>query len=197
VATVIEGADVVDDQVTGWALAAARGDQAAAAAFVRATQAEVMRFLVHLSSPHEADDLTQETYLRAFRGLRRFAARSSARTWLFSIARRVAADHLRAARSRPRTAAGADWRSAAEAVSAGGQPRIDEQIALRDLLDTLPADQRDAFVATQVLDLSYEEAALVCDCPVGTIRSRVARARAELVAQIRAGTAHRSGRRGA
>jgi RNA polymerase sigma-70 factor (ECF subfamily) len=192
VPTVIEGAVVVEDAVTGWALAAARGDRDAAAAFVRATQAEVARFLAHLTGPGEADDLAQETYLRAFRSLPRFAARSSARTWLFSIARRVAADHLRAARSRPRTAAGADRCGDAETVSADG-PRIDEQVVLRVLLDTLPADQRAAFVATQVLDLSYEEAAQVLECPVGTIRSRVARARAELVERMRPGAGRRVG----
>jgi RNA polymerase sigma-70 factor (ECF subfamily) len=49
---------------------------------------------------------------------------------------------------------------------------------------TLPRDRRDAFVLTQVLGLGYAEAAQVCDCPVGTIRSRVARARQELVAAL-------------
>ncbi len=177
----------MDDQVSAWAFAAARGSQGAAAAFVRATQPDVTRFLAHLTSPRDAEDLTQETYLRAFRSLPRFAGRASARTWLFSIARRVAADHLREAKRRPRTVTGGDW---FEASDAARQPadagRIDEQIVLHALIGSLPSDQREAFVATQVLGLSYEETATVCDCAIGTIRSRVARARAVLVAQVTA-----------
>ncbi|GIJ49212.1 hypothetical protein Val02_60980 [Virgisporangium aliadipatigenens] len=171
----------MDDAVTGWAYAAAAGDRVAAAAFVRATQVEVTRFLAHLVGNRDAEDLAQETYLRAFRGLPAFAGRSSARTWLYSIARRVAADHVRAVRRRPRVAEGQDWLAAAERRQSVDGGRIDEQIVLRRLLDALPADQREAFVATQLVGLSYEDAAQVCGCPVGTIRSRVARARSRLV----------------
>lgn len=62
---------------------------------------------------------------------------------------------------------------------------LDEVVALRHLVAELDPDRRDAFVATQVLGLSYAEAAQICDCPVGTIRSRVARAREELLAALR------------
>jgi RNA polymerase sigma-70 factor (ECF subfamily) len=176
-----------DDEatITGWALAAKAGDRAAAAAFIRATQAQVHRFLAHLVHPREAEDLTQETYLRAMRALPRFAARSTARTWLYAIARRVAADHLRAAGARPRIA-GSDWEAAADA--AGGTDRFDDRVALRELIDRLAPERRIAFVATQVLGLSYAEAAEVCDCPIGTVRSRVARARDELVSALREGS---------
>ena len=102
-------AQVPDDEITRWALAAKAGDRAAAEAFVRATQRDVQRMLAHLSGPAEADDLSQETFLRAMRSLPRFAGRSSARTWLLSIARRVAVDHVRAAVRRPRTAV--RWRT--------------------------------------------------------------------------------------
>jgi RNA polymerase sigma-70 factor (ECF subfamily) len=57
------------------------------------------------------------------------------------------------------------------------------------LLDMIDPDRREAFVLTQVAGLSYDEAAVVLDCPVGTIRSRVARARADLVAEVRAAEA--------
>lgn len=60
-------------------------------------------------------------------------------------------------------------------------PGFDDGIVLLDLLTTLPDERREAFVLTQMLGLSYEEAALVSGCPVGTVRSRVARARAVLV----------------
>ena len=173
--------DADDHQVTRWAHRAGRGDQQAAAAFVRALQGPVWRFLVHLAGPADAEDLAQETFLRALRSLPGFAGRSSARTWIFTIARRVAVDHVRAATARPRVAALPDWQTAAEAagaVTAGG----DDGVALRGLIAGLAPDRREAFVATQVLGLSYAEAAEVCGCPVGTIRSRVARAREDLVA---------------
>jgi RNA polymerase sigma-70 factor (ECF subfamily) len=145
----------------------------------------VRRFLAHLVHAREAEDLTQETYLRAMRALPRFAARSSARTWLYAIARRVAADHLRAAGVRPRLADVADWQATADA-STPVDDRFENQVVLRDLIDGLAPDRRIAFVATQVLGLSYAEAAEVCDCPIGTVRSRVARARDDLVAAMQA-----------
>ncbi|GIM85419.1 sigma-70 family RNA polymerase sigma factor [Salinispora arenicola] len=169
-----------DTEVTSWALEAGRGDRDAAAAFVRATQQQVRRFLAALVSPVEADDLAQETYLRALRSLPSFAGRSSARTWLFSIARRVAVDHVRAATSRPRTIPMADSHDVADADGSG----FDRQVALEQLIAALPADRREAFVVTQVLGLSYAEAAEVCGCPVGTIRSRVFRAREDLVVAL-------------
>ena len=175
---------MTDEQVTGWALAAGRGDPAAAAAFVRATQRQLRQFLHHLAGPGELDDLTQETYLRALRSLPGFAGRSSARTWLYTIARRVAVDHVRAAVARPRRARVDDWQGAADAATLAERPRFEEDQALRDLLGGLSTERREAFVATQLLGLSYAEAAEVCDCPVGTIRSRVARAREDLVAAL-------------
>ncbi len=57
--------------------------------------------------------------------------------------------------------------------------------AVRDLVDALPEERRSAFVLTQVLGCSYEEAATICDVPVGTIRSRVARAREQLATALR------------
>ncbi|KWX02126.1 RNA polymerase [Carbonactinospora thermoautotrophica] len=178
-----------DSQVTGWALAARAGDQAAAAAFVRATQAQVWRMLAHLTDPGNADDLAQETYLRAFRSLDTFTGQASARTWLLAIARRVAADHLRAAARRPKPAGSSDWQQAAElrqALHSRGVPGFDDGFALRELLAELEPDRREAFVLTQVVGLSYAEAAQVCGCPIGTIRSRVARARDDLITRLRA-----------
>jgi RNA polymerase sigma-70 factor, ECF subfamily len=172
-----------DEQITAWALAAGRGDREALSAFVRATQRDVLRFVAHLADPGQAEDLAQETYLRAVGALRRFEAAASARTWLLSIARRVAADAVRAAGRRPRTTAIADWD--AVAVRTGAVRRAgDEAVLLGQLVAALHPDRHEAFVLTQVLDLSYAEAAEVCGCPVGTIRSRVARAREDLVRAI-------------
>jgi RNA polymerase sigma-70 factor (ECF subfamily) len=159
------------DEATAAALRARRGDTAAANAFVRATQADVSRLCAHLGSRQSADDLTQETYARAFAALHRFAGRSSVRTWLLGIARHVCADAVRAA-VRERALPNPD-------EPRGSDPA--ESVALRALLDALDTDRREAFVLTQIVGLSYAEAADVCGCPVGTIRSRVARARQDLV----------------
>jgi RNA polymerase sigma-70 factor, ECF subfamily len=160
------------DEITAAALRARRGDASAAAQFVRATQTDVWRLCAHLGSRADADDLTQETYARAFRSLHRFAGRSSARTWLLSIARRVCADAVRSA-VRARGVAAAPVRLA---------PDPAESVTVRLLLGALDADRREAFVLTQLIGLSYAEAADVCGCPIGTIRSRVARARDDLIA---------------
>src|SRR5262249_8529886 len=119
---------------------------------------------------------------RALRSLPRFAGRSSARTWLLSIARRVAADHVRAIVRRPRTGGAPDWELVAEPAEM--VPAAEERVLLRGLVLALDPNRREAFVLTQMLDLSYADAAAVCGCPVGTIRSRVARARADLVAAL-------------
>ena len=169
-----------DAWVTELALAAGAGDRTALTTFIRATQRDVYHFLAHLCARDEAEDLTQETFLRALRALPSFAGRSSARTWLLSIARRVAADQIRRASARPRTSAVEDWDVVA-ADFAHHRSGWEDGVLLRELVAGLDADRRDAFVLTQVLGLSYAAAAEVCHCPVGTIRSRVARAREDLI----------------
>ena len=168
-----------EDESTLWALAARGGDPAAQAAFVRATQAEVWRFCAALIDTSTADDLTQETFLRAFRALPQFEGRSSARTWLLGIARRACADHLRAVvrtrRLRERLTRTLETATAPDPAG---------QISAAALLRALSPERREAFVLTQLLDLTYEQAAAVLEVPVGTIRSRVARARADLAAGV-------------
>ncbi len=184
-----------DEAITDLALAAGRGDRAAAGAFIRATQRDVWRFLTHLAGPADAEDLTQETFVRALRNLPTFAARSHARAWLLAIARRVAVDHTRAAMSRPRLSSADDWQAAAERLPAGQLPGVDDTVALGQALRMLAPERREAFVLTQVVGLAYAEAARACGCPVGTIRSRVARARRDLAGALGGGrrrdSAHR------
>jgi RNA polymerase sigma-70 factor (ECF subfamily) len=162
------------DETSRWALAAAKGDQVALQHLIRATQAEVWRFCAHLGDPGDADDLTQEVYLRAIKALPRFRGESSIRTWLLVIARRSVADHIRTQQRR---------RAAVPAAAPNTAPP-DDRVVLRAVVDGLAEQRRTAFVLTQVLGLSYAEAAEVCQCPVGTIRSRVARARHDLVAAL-------------
>lgn len=175
-----------DAQITALALAAGSGDRAALVAFIRATQRDVYRFLTHIGEHGEAEDLTQETYLRALPALPGFAGRSSARTWLLSIARRVAADQVRRTVARPRTTPVEDWDTALAASPAHRRSGFDEGVLLRALVAGLEPVRRDAFVLTQVLGLDYAAAAQVCGCPIGTIRSRVARAREDLIRAMNA-----------
>jgi RNA polymerase sigma-70 factor (ECF subfamily) len=172
----------VDQLITGWALEARGGDAEAVERFIRSLHCDVLRYVAHLiADPQSADDLTQETFIRALGSLHRFEGRSSARAWLLSIARRAVIDDFRRAAARPRLADRHDWRLAAEQTQPVDVPGFEEGIALLDLLARLPDERREAFILTQLLGLSYTEAADVTDCPVGTIRSRVARARSTLL----------------
>lgn len=170
-----------DASATAWALAVRNGDPHAAEHFVRALHGDVLRYVAHLSGdPQTAHDLTQDTFVRALDSLPGFEGRASARTWLLSIARRAVADSFRRAAVRPRQADTYDWQQALERTQPCDLPGFDEGIALLDLLETLPDERREAFMLTQVVGLPYDEAARFIGCPIGTVRSRVARARATL-----------------
>jgi RNA polymerase sigma-70 factor, ECF subfamily len=171
------------DELTSLARAAGRGDRDALARFVRQTQGDVWRFCAHLVDPAAADDLAQETYLRAIPALRRFRGDAQVRTWLLSIARRVCAAEF-GARTRDRELA-ARLLTAPTAGLGQPPPEPGAQTTVDLLLAALDPDRRAAFVLTQLLGCSYAEAAQVCDCPIGTIRSRVARAREDLDAMLR------------
>jgi RNA polymerase sigma-70 factor (ECF subfamily) len=164
------------DELTGLLRAAQQGDAVCVAAWIRRTQAEVWRLCAHLVDRESADDLTQETYIRAWKALPAFRGDASARTWLLSIARRACADALRTRVRRRRLLDTIAQRAATTHV-----PDQAEHLTLTALIAGLDPDRRAAFTLTQVIGLSYAEAARVCDCPVGTIRSRVARARADLL----------------
>ncbi|MEU9193233.1 sigma-70 family RNA polymerase sigma factor [Streptomyces hundungensis] len=175
-----------DESITAWALAARGGDPEAVEHFIRALQRDVRRYVTYLGAdPQSADDLTQDTFLRALGSLHRFEGRSSARTWLLSIARRTVVDSLRYAAARPRLSDTDDWQSVVERAQPQGLPGFDDGIVLADLLAALPDERREAFVLTQLLGLPYADAAQMSNCPVGTVRSRVNRARAALIERLR------------
>ncbi|MFI5054565.1 MAG: sigma-70 family RNA polymerase sigma factor [Acidimicrobiia bacterium] len=176
------------DELTQLFLAARDGDRTALLHAVRASQADVWRLAMHLVGPNEADDVTQDTFVRAWQALPAFRGDSSARTWLLSIARRACADSVRGSVRRRRLAE----RAAREVHTTphdgsthGVTTDLTGQHAVSALVDGLPRDQRAAFVLTQIVGCSYAEAAEVCGVPVGTIRSRVARAREQLVQDLR------------
>jgi len=178
---VIRYRDGVTDELTALALAAGAGDRAALSDFVRATQTRLWRFLARTAGAQAADDLAQETYLRAIGALPGFEGRSSAQTWLFAIARRVVVDRVRHDLARPRLV-GLDAPEldalAADAPDHHGRVEVEQALA------GLDPDRRMALVLTALMGFGYAEAAEICGCPVGTVRSRVARARADLVAAL-------------
>lgn len=177
-----EQATPADESITSWALAARGGDADAVERFVSALHRDVLRYVAHLcGDPQSADDLAQDTFLRALSSLHRFEGRSSARAWLLSIARRAVIDSYRYKAARPRLHDVPDWQLAVEHAQPCDLPGFDEGVALLELLAALPEERREAFVLTQMLGLPYAEAAELSDCPVGTVRSRVARARATLM----------------
>jgi RNA polymerase sigma-70 factor, ECF subfamily len=178
------------DQLTRLAQAARLGDGAALEAFVSASYDQVWRFCAALAGPAAADDLTQETYARCVPGMRRFRGDASALTWLLSIARHVCAAELRS-RIRTRGSIAASYEEDPGWLTA---PDASGEVAVADLFARLDPERRAAFALTQVLGLPYAEAAAVCGCPVGTIRSRVARAREDLIAMISAGETASPGR---
>ncbi|MFJ2604221.1 sigma-70 family RNA polymerase sigma factor [Streptomyces sp. NPDC087425] len=177
--------DDIDASITAWALAARGGDADAVESFVRALHRDVRRYVAHLcADPQAVDDLAQDTFVRALGSLHRFEGRCSARTWLLSIARRAVVDGYRHAAARPRHSDSPDWQSAVERAQPRGLPGFDDGVVLLDLLAALPDERRQAFVLTQLLGLPYDEAAVVIGSPIGTVRSRVSRAREALVGQL-------------
>ncbi len=163
------------DPLTRLALRARAGDADALGEFVETGYEQVWRLCATLVGRQEADDASQETFVRAVRSLPQFRGESSAQTWLLAISRHVCIDELRGrARRRRRDTALENSQEPLEADVGAG-------VTAADLIGRLDHDRRAAFVLTQVLGLSYDEAARVCECPPGTIRSRVARAHADLV----------------
>ena len=167
------------DHLTALLLDAQRGDRDALERFVVETQHDVVAVCRYLGDIDTADDLAQETYERAFASLHRFRATGPAKHWLLTIARRTCADSTRRRTRRRRLGR----RLEAEPADVSTQP-FGTALELDEALLELDPDRRAAFVLTQVNGLRYEEAAELLDVPVGTIRSRVARAREQLATAL-------------
>jgi RNA polymerase sigma-70 factor (ECF subfamily) len=161
------------------ALRAGAGDRAALAILVEQTNRAVWRVCAALVDVTSAEDLTQETYLRAVPSLPAYRGESSLLSWLLTIARRVCVDEIGRRQRERKTLA----RLAAERRPFSTDPMAANDIA--DAVNRLSDDRREALLLTTVAGLSYADAATICGCPVGTIRSRVARAREELVEMLR------------
>lgn len=154
------------------------GDHRAFEAFVRETHDDVQRFCSWLCHPGaDLDDLVQETFLRAFKGLHTYGNVASARSWLMTIARRVCADHVaRLIRDRRNLAV--------TPVSLEHVDSIAGYVELTANFRDVTPTYREAFLLVAVMGFTYEEAGCILDCPRGTVQSRVARARVQLVSML-------------
>jgi RNA polymerase sigma-70 factor (ECF subfamily) len=147
--------------------------------FVRRTSSGVRRLCAGLVDPASADDLTQDTYVRAVRSLEKYRGDAHPTAWLATIARRVCAEEIA---RRQRARALGIWLAQRHRDEKADDTGL---IDLADALERLIPERREAFLLTAVLGFSYSETAAWCGVPVGTIRSRVARARTDLIEALR------------
>ncbi|HTQ11356.1 MAG TPA: RNA polymerase sigma factor [Fimbriimonadaceae bacterium] len=156
----------------------ADGDAWATESFVLAHYASVFRFLRHLTRHREeAEDLTQQAFIKAKLQIASYRAKASLRTWLF----RIALHEYTHWRRRRRRLVGLDQ------APARVEPAYDaciETEALLDALERLPDRAREAFLLFEIQELSIEETARVLGVPQGTVKSRLANARRRLSALL-------------
>lgn len=154
---------------------------------------DVARYALSLTQDRDAaDDLTQETFLRAFRSWHQYTPGTECRRWLFTICRNhFVRTHERSKREVPSEdpevealAASSIHASAAQSGWSDIFDRVDLGDALRDALAGLAVPFREAVVSVDHLDLSYEEAAALLGVPIGTVRSRLFRGRRLLQEQL-------------
>ncbi|MGB0209680.1 MAG: RNA polymerase sigma factor [Ilumatobacteraceae bacterium] len=161
--------------------AAQSGDRGALSALITQIEPDIRRLVLLLGDADATDDLVQDAMERIISGLDRFRGDGPFLNWVRQITRWTCADSARRrARIRHRDAQLARDTVTAETPVAESSGATE----LGELIEGLDGDRRDAFIATQILGLSYAEAAAVLDCPIGTVRSRVARARVDLISQL-------------
>jgi RNA polymerase sigma-70 factor, ECF subfamily len=169
----VEGAVVEPDPEV---VAAARaGNLDAFARLVRRYQGDVWRLSFQLVRDESlADDITQDAFVRAYRFLPRYRAESKFSTWLFTITRNCALDELRRAVRRRRLREQLDLQPAVVA------PELGTRLEVQEALAALSLELREPVVLIDMFGLSYGEAAAMLSVPVGTVKSRVHRAREAL-----------------
>lgn len=149
---------------------------------VDAVYGHALRFF---GEPATAEDVVQEVFLKVYRSLGSFDGRSSFSTWLFRVTRNVCLDQFRSGRRRPLPV------DPLTAVAAPLEDFSDAAVlrsALEAAVASLPPEDRDAFNAIALFDMSYAEAAEALGVPVGTVKSRVFRARRSLVTLLGLGS---------
>ncbi|WP_432379048.1 RNA polymerase sigma factor RpoE [Duganella sp. P38] len=169
------------------------GDKQAFDLLVAKYQRRLMRLLSRIvHDPTEAEDVVQETFIKAYRALRHFRGDSAFYTWLYRIGINTAKNYLATQGRRTPTSTDADTEQA-EGFNDGEHLRdintpesmlASKQIAqtVNAAMDALPVDLRTAIALREIEGLSYEEISDIMACPIGTVRSRIFRAR-EVIAE--------------
>jgi RNA polymerase sigma-70 factor (ECF subfamily) len=175
---------------------AQRGDKRAFELLVLKYQRKLGRLLSRfVRDPAEVEDVTQEAFIKAYRALPGFRGESAFYTWLYRIGINTAKNYLVALGRRAPTTTGFDNEEAegfedADQLRDANTPESEmegKEIAatVNRAMDALPKDLRTAITLREIEGLSYEEIASVMNCPVGTVRSRIFRARDAIAAELR------------
>jgi len=164
-----------------------KGDKSAFDLLVRKYQHKIAKLVSrYVYDRAEVEDVTQEAFIKAYRAIGGFRGESAFYTWLYRIAINTAKNHL-VAQGRQLPSSDMDIEEA-ELVDQSGVLRetntpehtlLTNEIAdtVRSAMDALPEDLRTAIMLREIEGLSYDEIAVVMDCPIGTVRSRIFRAR--------------------
>lgn len=172
-----------------------RGEKSAFDLLVRKYQHRIVKLVGrYVRNQDDALDVAQETFVKAYRALANFRGESAFYTWLYRIAINTAKNHLVALGRRPREVdlEGPDGEEA-NIDDLQQDDETPEKILLVDeirntilrTIDSLPEDLRTAIVLREVEGLSYEEIAEAMDCPIGTVRSRIFRAREAIDSKLK------------
>ena len=167
------------------------GDQAAWETVVRQNWRKVFNVAYKFVGKHdEAEDLTQDIFLKIFKALASFDRRANFQTWIISISRNLCIDHYRSVRKERQTIAREVDAGDLQPVSSDRGPYAaaehqDLRVLLRQALQMLPVTLRTAVVLRDLQELSYQEIAERLGLPEGTVKSRINRGRFELARQLK------------
>ena len=162
---------------------AAHGDRDAMDALLRAHERRIAAICLRmLGNPADASDAAQEAMLAVCRGVARFDRRSAFSTWVYRVTTNACLDELRRRARRPTV--GYDEAGGAPEVERGVDDAVSARVTLEDALARLPAEHRAALVLRDLCTLDYAEIGDVLQIPPGTVRSRIARARAALARDL-------------
>lgn len=172
-----------------------RGEKQAFDLLVRKYQIKIAHLVArYVRNQGDVEDVVQETFIKAYRAIGRFRGDSQFYTWLYRIAVNTAKNYLVAAGRRP---PGQDIDAVDAVQSHAGHPlretntpeaslRRDQLAArIRQAIDALPPELREAIILRELEGMNYEEIALAMECPIGTVRSRIFRAREAIEKEIR------------
>ena len=168
-----------------------RGDQRAWELIVRQYWRKVFNVAYKFVGRHdEAEDLTQDIFLKIFKSLDTFDRRANFQTWLISVSRNLCIDHYRSVRKERETIdrdvdAGELTPAAPDPSPMAALEQRDRVLLLRQALAALPDSLRTAVLMRDIQELSYQEIADTLRLPEGTVKSRINRGRSELARQVR------------